>query len=124
MIAGYQRWISPVKGYRCAHAVLHGGPGCSGFAQQAIRAHGLWRGLALLRERFRHCRQAMLTLNGEEELKRRQHKNRNDGRWFSWGDAAWCGAEGCCAGTKTVTETKAGFCGALGSFGAIGCCGN
>ena len=67
-----------MKGFRCAYAVLHGGPGCSGFAKQAIRKRGLWAALALIRQSFRNCRGALSTLNTlpeYEKLRRnREHK--------------------------------------------------
>ena len=67
LIGLYQRWVSPYKGFRCAHAVLHGGPGCSGFAKRAIREHGFWRAIAHIRQRFRDCRAAMLALAAQTE---------------------------------------------------------
>ena len=140
MITIYQRWVSPYKGYRCAHAVLHGGPGCSGFAKRAIRENGLWRAIALTRQRFRDCRAAMLAMaaqqndptNGditEEELENaRRHRTKKKTGWCGrddWAMAA-CEAPGACCGSGggAAVETKAGFCGLLGSFGALGCCGN
>lgn len=33
----YQNFISPYKGFSCAHRVVHGGDGCSGFAKTASR---------------------------------------------------------------------------------------
>ena len=54
-IGSYQRYVSPYKGYRCAHRALTGGPSCSAFAIRAIRLHGVLRGLALLRKRFEAC---------------------------------------------------------------------
>ncbi|SMR81458.1 Haemolytic domain-containing protein [Aliiroseovarius halocynthiae] len=61
-IAAYQRWISPYKGFRCAYAAVHGGPGCSGFAKHAIQTHGFWPALPRIQERFRDCRAAYETL--------------------------------------------------------------
>lgn len=57
-ISGYQRYVSPYKGYSCAHAAFYGGLSCSEFGKRAIREHGLPGGLILLRERFRACHQA------------------------------------------------------------------
>ena len=54
----YQRYISPYKGFRCAHAVLHDGPGCSGYAKEALRARGFLAAIPLVRARFRDCRAA------------------------------------------------------------------
>ena len=61
-IRGYQRWISPYKGFRCAHRVLHQGRSCSQFALDAIQARGLLRALPAIREQFRQCRAAAVRL--------------------------------------------------------------
>ena len=63
----YQRYISPYKGFRCAHAVLHGGSGCSGFAKDALRAQGFLAAIPLVRQRFRDCRLAYDTLCGKRD---------------------------------------------------------
>ena len=62
----YQRRLSPLKGFRCAHSVLHGGPGCSGFAAQAIRERGLLGAIRPIHQRFRDCRAAFVTLMSEK----------------------------------------------------------
>lgn len=62
LIAGYQRFLSPRKGWRCAYCVLHGGPGCSGFARDAIQLHGGWAAFPSVRQRFRDCKGAAQTL--------------------------------------------------------------
>lgn len=41
-IDGYQRYISPYKGFCCAHRVLTGEDSCSEFAKQAILARGFF----------------------------------------------------------------------------------
>jgi putative component of membrane protein insertase Oxa1/YidC/SpoIIIJ protein YidD len=61
-IRGYQRWISPYKGFRCAHRVLHHGRSCSQFALDAILARGLLPALPTIREQFRQCRAAAVRL--------------------------------------------------------------
>lgn len=65
-IGGYQRYLSPYKGYHCAHATLYGGLSCSEYGKQAIQANGLASGLLLLRERFRACHQAAVTLRSRQ----------------------------------------------------------
>jgi putative component of membrane protein insertase Oxa1/YidC/SpoIIIJ protein YidD len=65
-IGGYQRYLSPYKGYHCAHAALYGGLSCSEYGKQAIQANGLASGLLLLRERFRACHQAAVTLRSRQ----------------------------------------------------------
>ncbi len=56
-IEGYQRFVSPYKGFRCAHGVLYG-TSCSQFGKQAIRDYGLVGGLILLRQQFGDCSDA------------------------------------------------------------------
>jgi len=55
LIRAYQRWLSPRKGFVCAHRVHRGGAGCSAVGFRLIRRHGLWHGWPLLRERLRRC---------------------------------------------------------------------
>ncbi len=73
-IRAYQRWISPYKGFHCAHAMLHGGPGCSGYAAEAIRSLGVIGALGPIRVRFRDCRAAFETLASQ-----RQEEQQDDG---------------------------------------------
>jgi putative component of membrane protein insertase Oxa1/YidC/SpoIIIJ protein YidD len=61
-IRGYQRWISPYKGFRCSHRVLHGGHSCSEFARLAILEHGITEAWPGIRQQFRECRAAFLDL--------------------------------------------------------------
>jgi putative component of membrane protein insertase Oxa1/YidC/SpoIIIJ protein YidD len=61
-IRGYQRYISPYKGFCCAHRALHGGPGCSEAIRRIIEVNGVWNCWPRVRERFAQCREAALTL--------------------------------------------------------------
>jgi putative component of membrane protein insertase Oxa1/YidC/SpoIIIJ protein YidD len=54
-IRGYQRYLSPVKGFSCALRVATGGDSCSAYGYRAIRRGGLRVGLQLLRQRLRLC---------------------------------------------------------------------
>lgn len=57
LIRAYRRWISPHKGFACAHRVHGGGASCSAVGLRLLRRHGLWDGWPLLRERLRRCAQ-------------------------------------------------------------------
>lgn len=74
----YQRHLSPRKGFCCAHRVLHGGTGCSGYAKAQIRDLGLWRALPLIRARFAACGDAADALyvqrGGDPALSRRERR--------------------------------------------------
>ncbi|BCM92259.1 hypothetical protein IAD21_04138 [Abditibacteriota bacterium] len=62
LIGVYQRHISPRKGWRCAYSVMHGGPGCSGFARESIEIYGWQAARPLVRQRFRDCHSAAQTM--------------------------------------------------------------
>jgi putative component of membrane protein insertase Oxa1/YidC/SpoIIIJ protein YidD len=62
-IRGYQRFISPHKGYRRAYGVLYGSPSCSESVKRSIRQYRVVGGLILLRQRFQACHQAAVVLH-------------------------------------------------------------
>jgi uncharacterized protein len=74
-IGGYQRHLSPRKGYGCAYRIARGGPGCSGFAKAAIADRGLIQAIPLIRQRFAACRDAA------EELREERRKRQKD-KWY------------------------------------------
>lgn len=57
-ISGYQKYISPKKGFSCAHRVLYGGESCSQYIKRTIAQSGLSVALKATRERFTACKQA------------------------------------------------------------------
>src|SRR4051812_39328631 len=64
-INGYQRHISPRKGYRCAHRKLHGEDSCSQYIKRAVELEGLGRALSLAPARFKACSAASRILRAE-----------------------------------------------------------
>ena len=54
-IRGYKRYVSPRKGFSCAHRVHLGGCSCSTLRLRAISRYGAWRGLGVLRLRLNEC---------------------------------------------------------------------
>lgn len=68
-IGGYQRWVSPYKGFRCAHDVLYGQGGCSGFGKRAFARYPIRVAWSLLRLRLEACRMAAVAY-GEEKRKK------------------------------------------------------
>jgi putative component of membrane protein insertase Oxa1/YidC/SpoIIIJ protein YidD len=58
LIYFYQAWLSPRKGFRCAHGVRHHGPSCSDFALEVIRDSGLTPFRSRMKQRFYECRVA------------------------------------------------------------------
>ncbi|MEH2199617.1 membrane protein insertion efficiency factor YidD [Nostoc sp.] len=57
-ISGYQKHISPHKGFACAHRILYGGESCSGYFKRVIAKEGLQVAFVNSRERFQACKQA------------------------------------------------------------------
>jgi putative component of membrane protein insertase Oxa1/YidC/SpoIIIJ protein YidD len=65
-IATYQRRVSPRKGWRCAHGVVHGGDTCSGAVREVLARRGLVRGAVPTALRFLACYQAAKMLTATE----------------------------------------------------------
>ena len=57
-IAGYQKFISPYKGFSCAHRVLYGCESCSQYFKRIIAEEGLYVAIANAKGRFQECREA------------------------------------------------------------------
>jgi len=51
----YQRYLSPYKGFRCAYRAHAGRASCSALGYRAVRRHGVFTGLGLIRARTRRC---------------------------------------------------------------------
>lgn len=54
-IGGYQKHISPRKGFSCAHRLLYKGESCSQYAKRMIAQQGLVAAIETVRQRFRAC---------------------------------------------------------------------
>ncbi|MEH1820550.1 MAG: membrane protein insertion efficiency factor YidD [Nostoc sp.] len=57
-ITGYQKHISPHKGFACAHRILYGGESCSQYIKRVVAKEGLKAAFISSRERFQACKQA------------------------------------------------------------------
>jgi putative component of membrane protein insertase Oxa1/YidC/SpoIIIJ protein YidD len=55
LIGGYQRYLSPRKGYSCAHRVVHGGQSCSEYVKNVLTDKSMFESTFLARQRFRDC---------------------------------------------------------------------
>jgi len=69
-IGGYQKFISPHKGFSCAHRVLYGCESCSQYFKQVIAEEGIFTAISNAKGRFQECREA------NEILKARRAKCR------------------------------------------------
>ena len=61
-IAFYQRFLSPIKGYSCAHHRLHQGDTCSNAVKKIVINNHLSDVPNLVRKRFDECKQASITI--------------------------------------------------------------
>ncbi|MBD1901345.1 membrane protein insertion efficiency factor YidD [Trichocoleus sp. DQ-A3] len=84
-IGGYQRHISPRKGFSCAHRLLYKGESCSQYAKRMIAQQGLVAAIATVRQRFRACKianqilQARYSSQADSDRSKRERRNRNWG---------------------------------------------
>ncbi|PSB02408.1 membrane protein insertion efficiency factor YidD [Merismopedia glauca] len=82
-ISGYQRYLSPHKGFKCAHRVLNGGKSCSEYVKQVITQEGLIAAIPASRQRFAACHAANQILQArvmrsqveEEETRKRRNSS-------------------------------------------------
>lgn len=96
-IALYQRFISPYKGFRCAHAAYYSGPSCSSAVKTIIAENGLRRGKPLIQARFAQCRHAYALILAEQnekqggnKKKRRIKRKRKDKDQSDWCYSDYC----------------------------------
>lgn len=61
-IRGYQRYLSPRKGFACAHLVAEGGLSCSAAIAGIMMERGVVRGILPMLARFRSCHDAAVRL--------------------------------------------------------------
>ncbi|MBD1923041.1 membrane protein insertion efficiency factor YidD [Microcoleus sp. FACHB-831] len=61
-ISAYQKYISPRKGFSCAHRVLHGGYSCSDYVKSVLGEQSLMSAVGISLQRFRSCNEASQTL--------------------------------------------------------------
>lgn len=55
LIYFYQRYLSPKKGYSCAHRTLYGGDSCSEYVKKTLSDTSLFEASILAKKRFRAC---------------------------------------------------------------------
>ncbi len=66
-ISGYQKHVSPHKGFVCAHRVLYGTESCSQYIKRVVAQDGLKVAFVKSRERFQSCKQANHILKSQTE---------------------------------------------------------
>ena len=89
----YQQFLSPYKGFRCAHRVRHGRLSCSQFAKRLIQKVGLLRFAPLFRRRLERCGKARSARAGMTPPVEHQ-RGRDDSRKKR--DSVWDGCDPSC----------------------------
>jgi len=88
LITLYKRYLSPLKGFRCAYGVYHGGNSCSTEIYELIDHHGLIKGFTLARLQLQKCSLAYIALSAdnedESEEKGQKKKPEKKEDKFSW----------------------------------------
>lgn len=129
LIRFYRKWISPHKGFRCAHHAVHGQGTCSGYGLEVFSMHAFPEAWSRLMHRFRECGQAYkhVSASREEEERRRRGGGdlgssllATDISLEGCGDLLSCGGDGldACASTHSchgLEACDAGACDGLGS---------
>lgn len=96
-IRGYQRWLSPHKGFSCAYRSWCGHASCSTLGLRAIRRFGVWRGLQVLDGRLQQCRLAHEAIGTAP--RRRPRSQAGD-----------CDCGGCDIGHCDLPDGRGGLC--------------
>jgi putative component of membrane protein insertase Oxa1/YidC/SpoIIIJ protein YidD len=78
-ITSYQKYLSPYKGFCCAYRVKHGEASCSEFVKQTLLEYGVWRAIPAVKQRFKDCKTASLTLRTDANNQRRSGDNARNG---------------------------------------------
>ena len=78
IIAIYQKYISPKKGYSCAHRILNNGQSCSSYCSENLKKHGFVSTVVVMPSRFRQCYKAGIELSEHKKTPRRDRKPGED----------------------------------------------
>jgi putative component of membrane protein insertase Oxa1/YidC/SpoIIIJ protein YidD len=92
-VAAYRRWLSPRKGFVCAHGAVTGEPSCSAVAAQALRHGTLSSAVPVIRAQFQRCRRSYAAFKSDVFDAANAHL-------AQFSTLATAGAVGCCGGGK------------------------
>ncbi len=66
-INGYQKYVSPYKGYKCAYSYYTKECSCSEYAKKNIMTYGIMKSIPLINLRLKECR--VVYLENKEKKK-------------------------------------------------------
>lgn len=64
-ISLYQRYLSPIKGFSCAHRLLHKDESCSAYIKRTLQEQDLMTAISMSRQRFHDCYRASQELSSK-----------------------------------------------------------
>lgn len=73
LIRCYQKYLSPHKGFSCAHRVLHDDESCSQYVKRMLTEQDLQVAISLSRQRFMDCKTAKIILRSETTDQKRRN---------------------------------------------------
>lgn len=76
----YQRFLSPLKGFRCAFGVYHDGDSCSEVIRKEIMRQGIFRAVPIAKEQFSKCKEAKYELDHRREELRKEIEQQSENR--------------------------------------------
>ena len=94
LIALYQKYISPYKGFHCAAGAYYGTATCSQAVKEIIQEDGIVGGRAKVRQQFQLCAAAARTIQEQKKKKPKERRREADATcWLAeaacWGCAFW-----------------------------------
>lgn len=91
-IGAYQRYVSPFKGFRCAHRVHTGRRSCSAFARGVVQRVGVLALFTALPRQFERCGAACAALCSRVQARRDRQRDDAQRRKHDCGN---CDCSGC-----------------------------
>lgn len=119
-VRDYQRYLSPYKGFSCAHRRFYGGISCSEYFRRSVQDDGLAGTIPRFQKRLRACKGASRILNASLPKSQKRRKKQE-----SCGDcgAGWCDSACIPLDICDVFELCDLDCDVLGGLDSCGDCG-
>jgi putative component of membrane protein insertase Oxa1/YidC/SpoIIIJ protein YidD len=121
----YRRFLSPLKGFKCAHHYVHRDGSCSTYGRDVYGKHRFLEATRLLRARFAECKQASQRLkrtavwhasqiDSETDEEKRARLRRKQSHWSDAADCVTvpgdCGSFARCGGGSVDVLSGLDFC--------------
>lgn len=110
----YRKWISPYKGFRCAHQAILGQGSCSAYGLDVFSTRPFREALSLMRKRLSECRETYehaMSSESEEERERRRR-----------GSSSGIGSDGTLLGLEACGDVGSASCDGIDACGGIHSC--